>query len=329
MSVNKLCVALLVAGSFFIACGSDDESFATRPEGTALSSSEDVGGDVSSSSETAGNVSSSSGDNLSSSSGISSSSMFSSSSVASSSSVTSSSSEKGIPFCKTETEDNCEYGTLTDERDGQTYKTVKIGKRWWMAENLNYAYLQPTAGMDSSSFCYRDSAHYCEKYGRLYVWSAAMDSAAVFSEDAKGCGYEVDCKAGGARGVCPEGWHVPNTGDWWDLYELAGVRKPNESLKAREGWTCYEESDGDCNGTDGYGFSALPGGYRDTGHYYKSVGNTAFFWSSTQEYSMNNKNYYTRYALYFTFDIGAGSGVYIFDNSKHYAQSVRCVKEEE
>ena len=40
--------------------------------------------------------------------------------------------------CKTETEDNCEYGKLKDDRDSQTYKTVKIGAQWWMAENLNY-----------------------------------------------------------------------------------------------------------------------------------------------------------------------------------------------
>jgi uncharacterized protein (TIGR02145 family) len=37
-----------------------------------------------------------------------------------------------------------------------------------MAENLNY---QPETG---KSWCYNDSDSYCEKYGRLYDWEAAM-----------------------------------------------------------------------------------------------------------------------------------------------------------
>ena len=43
-----------------------------------------------------------------------------------------------VPPCKTDTEDNCEYGTLTD---GHVYKTVKVGDQWWMAENLNFRYM--------------------------------------------------------------------------------------------------------------------------------------------------------------------------------------------
>ena len=55
---------------------------------------------------------------------------------------------------------------LVDERDGQTYRIVKIGDQTWMAENLNYE--------TESSFCYNDSTEYCETYGRLYTWAAAV-----------------------------------------------------------------------------------------------------------------------------------------------------------
>ncbi len=77
-------------------------------------------------------------------------------------------------------EDKSEYnsstGILKDLRDGQTYKTVEIGEgekaQIWMAENLNYAYKVSTAKFDSSSFCYDNDPKNCEKYGRLYLWSA-------------------------------------------------------------------------------------------------------------------------------------------------------------
>ena len=68
------------------------------------------------------------------------------------------------------------YGEMTDERDGQVYKTVYVESidRTWMIQNLNYAYLQPTAELDSSSWCQNDDPENCEKDGRLYIWSAAM-----------------------------------------------------------------------------------------------------------------------------------------------------------
>lgn len=118
------------------------------------------------------------------------------------------------------------FGTMTDERDGQTYKTATIKGLTWMIQNLNYAYLQPTADLDSSSLCFDNAPSNCDEYGRLYLWSAAMDSAALFSEEGKDCGYfatEDDgrtCfteKDKGARGVCPEGWRLPTFNEMFDL----------------------------------------------------------------------------------------------------------------
>lgn len=123
----------------------------------------------------------------------------------------------------------CEYDVLTDERDGQTYKTVLIGEQWWMAENLNYAYLQPTEKLDSSSFCYNDSLSYCDKYGRLYLWSAAVDSAGLFSTNGKDCGFDMRCILDlPVRGFCPSGWHLPTDEEFGLLTDFAGGCTPAE-----------------------------------------------------------------------------------------------------
>jgi uncharacterized protein (TIGR02145 family) len=160
--------------------------------------------------------------------------------------------------------DTCEYGTLTDERDGQTYKTVKIGDQVWMAENLNYAYTGVPYNYsgytsDSTSWCYENDPANCAKYGRLYTWATAMDSVGEWSTNGEGCGYRTECSPTyPVRGVCPKGWHLPDTTEWQSLFSAVGGKTAaGKMLKSSSGWN----SNGD--GLDAFGFSALSAGYRD------------------------------------------------------------------
>ena len=198
--------------------------------------------------------------------------------ASSSSSSAVSSSSEAIPIsvlCKTEVVDACEYGTLTDDRDGQTYKTVKIGEQWWMAENLNYNFSVDSLGI--GSYCYNDSAKYCEKYGALYTWAVAMDSAGLWSDDAKGCGYEAECSPKQpVQGICPAGWHMPDTTDWGVLRDVLG-ENAGIMLKSQTAW--YNDPQ---PGTDAVGFTALPGGlWYGILSEYEHESEAAYFWSTS------------------------------------------------
>lgn len=261
--------------------------FLVACDGSGTSGPVDSSSSASESSETVSSVAESSSSVLPLSSETASSSEampVSSSSIASSSSVKRSSSSIVAVPCKMDSTDDCVYGTLVDERDGQTYKTVKIGNQVWMAENLNYAYLQPTEFLDSSSWCYDNEPANCDKFGRLYLWSAAIDSAALFSETGKGFGdgtcylipeEPTPCEPSGiVRGVCPAGWHLPRYGEWYALYHMTG--NDERFLKSKTDW--IEENDG----TDSFGFGALPSGFlyaarREVNFYF--VGSFTDFWT--------------------------------------------------
>jgi len=189
-------------------------------------------------------------------------------------------------------------GTVTDSRDGQTYKTVTIGKQTWMAQNLNYQ-------TKSGSWCYNDSASYCKKYGRLYDWETAMK-------------------------ICPAGFHLPSRQDWDSLGQAAGgEREPankignidwygaGKKLKARSGWNNRKDGSSG-NGTDDFGFSALPGGYRNSTGFFDIAGKDGFWWTATEGGS--DLAYYR--FMYYYYD-------FVYENhfNKGYGYSVRCVKE--
>jgi uncharacterized protein (TIGR02145 family) len=199
------------------------------------------------------------------------------------------------------------FGTLTDSRDGQTYKTVVIGTQTWMAENLNYEM--------PNSYCYNDTATYCDRYGRLYTWAAAMDSAGTWSTNGMGCGYGKECSSTyPVRGVCPSGWHLPSQAEWDSLFTAVGGQSTaGQKLKSVTGWS------GSGNGTDTFGFSALPTGFRDSeGNYFKNDGTFATFCSSTEILSYNASFVFLSYN---------GDDAFPYSDYKYYGFSVRCLRD--
>ena len=162
------------------------------------------------------------------------------------------------------------FGTMTDERDGQTYKTVEIGDQVWMAENLNYNYHTEI----TQSICYENDEKNCAKYGRLYTFAAAVDSAGLFGDGGLGCGTITDCTVKvSTRGVCPEGWHLPSMNEWEQLFSAVG----GDTIAAK----VLRTADG--IGTDDYGFNIIK-----AGSYFSNFSGiegdycSAYFWTSTQ-----------------------------------------------
>lgn len=138
------------------------------------------------------------------------------------------------------------YDSLVDKRDGKIYKTVKIGSQIWMAENLRYA---------GVGYCDVGDEERCEIVGHNYDWLDAIDSIALANDslNPETCDYSKSCLLPQTvRGVCPEGWHLPDSTDWAILFEIAGGSSvAGMTLKsARGGWLN--------NGTDLFGFSVIP-----------------------------------------------------------------------
>lgn len=218
--------------------------------------------------------------------------------------------------CKTETEDNCEYGTLLEERDGQEYKTVKIGDQWWMTENLNYADSAKTPSLKGKSWCYDNVAKNCDIAGRLYTWAAAIDSVKLANDadNPQDCGYGRECGlTGKVQGICPSGWHLPSNDEWNALFTaVGGQSNAGKVLKSQTGWN------NNGNGTDAYGFSALPAGRRNYYGNFDYDGYYAYFWSAT-EYGI-----YFAYYMYLGYDYESADLYYYH---KFNGFSVRCLRD--
>ena len=206
------------------------------------------------------------------------------------------------------------------------YTTVQIGDQCWFAENLQtLAYSDGSliqTGLDDSNWastnegavttygsgsspCFSGSPDFeaCDDtqslsaYGRLYNWHSVLDS----------------------RNICPINWHVSSDEDWFSLEEFLGLNgfsgAEGLSLKSESGWA------NGGNGPDQFGFTALPGGVRNGGGIFDSVGIAGAWWTSTpiQDGGWRRDLYWSSNNL---IRLGYPDGV-----SPQGGFSVRCVKD--
>lgn len=208
-------------------------------------------------------------------------------------------------------------GIPTVTYEGKVYNTVLIGSQCWLEENLNVGTMvngsqdQTNNGI-IEKYCYNNNPANCITYGGLYQWNEMM-------------GYTT---TQGGQGICPSGWHIPTDNDWKVLEGFVdsqyGVDDPEwdntgwrgfdsgKNLKSESGWNYGG------NGTDLYGFRALPGGsrYPDGLFYFldrhgrwptSTGGSGAGAWRRSLDHD-NEESYRTYY-------------------EKTFGRSVRCLKD--
>jgi uncharacterized protein (TIGR02145 family) len=190
---------------------------------------------------------------------------------------------------------------FVDGRDSETYGTITIGGKRWMAENLRYNAPGSQLNPANPSIC----------YGRLYNWATLMNGATSSSANPSG-----------VQGVCPSGWHIPSDSEWKDLEMALGIssadantvgsRGTNQGaqLKSTTGWNS------NVNNTNSTGFNAFPAnGYYPSTFY--GLGAYAYFWSSTQK----DANF-----VWYRHLTNADSMVNRNYGNKDYSHSCRCVE---
>ena len=207
------------------------------------------------------------------------------------------------------------YGKLEDERDGQIYRTVKIGGQTWMAENLNYADISAKPILQDQGWCKGNSEEHCSVYGRLYTWAATMDSAMTQ------CGNNKECSvAYPVQGLCPKGWSVPNVDDWETLLSMV---ENQGQLQSSCDWV-NRFTKNISNGEDVYGFSAYPSGFMECKGTcgFDGEKSDVLFWTSSEAGMID--------AVYVGFsDLTLKIKDGMNDNVKAGKYSVRCIKDED
>ncbi len=210
------------------------------------------------------------------------------------------------------------FGEFQDIRDKQSYKTVVIDSQTWMAQNLNYGDSEATTSLKGGSWCYENSTDSCAKYGRLYTWAAAMRIDSAYQH--LNAGFIIKSPH---HGICPIGWHLPDSTEWAKLMLLVSENNGGEgvstSLKSTMGWNADSDA---AIGTDLFGFSALPAGYRNNEAKFYDAGFSTYFWMPMEEDGYGTLSRARAESIYNT-----SYRITMFSSDKTKAYSVRCIKD--
>lgn len=212
--------------------------------------------------------------------------------------------------------------TLTDI-EGNVYNTVLIGSQCWMKENLKTTFYsngvpipnEPDnnawSNLWTSAFVwYNNDTIWKDLYGVLYNGWAIHDT----------------------NQLCPTGWHMPTYDEWTILTDfIGGINSPhgNELKSCKQ---VNSPQGGDCNttehprweenisnwGTDDFGFSGFPGGFRDINGSFDYLGTYGLWWTASP-YSGTST---WHRGLYFN-----GGDVYLSTWSNRNGFSVRCIRD--
>jgi uncharacterized protein (TIGR02145 family) len=109
------------------------------------------------------------------------------------------------------------YGSITDARDGQVYRTLTVEGMTWLQQDLNFN-APGSICPDTTSVC---SLH-------LYSWSTAMGVDSKFDTTLLGASSEF------RQGACPAGWHIPTMSEWLKLKKIMGFKRLPEDWGTNE-----------------------------------------------------------------------------------------------
>jgi uncharacterized protein (TIGR02145 family) len=209
--------------------------------------------------------------------------------------------------------------TFKDGRNDEVYNSVLIGNKCWMGENINIGL--KVNGIDNMAnnsiiekYCVNNDENNCSEYGGLYQWSEMMQYSST----------------PGVQGICMQGWHVPTDDEWKILegtvdsqygvgdpvWDLEGDRGLDAGGRLKETGTAHWVWP-NTGATNIFGFSAFPGGSRNTDASFPGFKIYGRFWTS----NTNGANAYRR-------ALSAVSAQVTRDGaSKNFGLSVRCVKD--